>query len=241
MSMGSGLRLPCTEDCAFCGTPLRYATEPVVAACVFCGLVSSTLIICPEGHFVCDACHGKAAIEAVSELLEHTVSKDPIEILELVLEHPSLPMHGPEHHALVPAILMAALRNAEHPVPPNVVRQALDRGGRIPGGWCGFYGDCGAAVGAGVAIALVTGSTPLLGHRRSLAMGATAEALARMVDDQPRCCKRASRIAVQAATEYLEEKMGIRLPSSGTRPKCRQSHRNRECPREPCPYFDNTV
>jgi hypothetical protein len=229
------------EDCAICGKPLDYRTDPVDVSCTFCGGASSALIVCPAGHFVCDACHGRAAVEALGELVERSSSKDPMEILELALAHPALPMHGPEHHAIVPAVLVAAVRNAGHPVPADVVQRALERGGRIPGGWCGFYGDCGAAVGAGVAVALVTGSTPLLGKRRSLAMGATAEALARMVDDQPRCCKRAARTAVAAAAEYIEDKLGIKLESSGQTPKCRHSGRNRECPRERCPYFDDTL
>ena len=31
-------------------------------------------------------------------------------------------------------------------------------------------------------------------------------------DDQPRCCKRASRIAVEAAVEYLRDHLAIDLP-----------------------------
>jgi hypothetical protein len=37
--------------------------------------------------------------------------------LEQVMAHPLVPMHGPEHHAMVPAVIIAAVRNAGYPGP----------------------------------------------------------------------------------------------------------------------------
>ena len=31
----------------------------------------------------------------------------------------------------------------------------------IKGGFCGFYGNCGAAVGTGIYVSIITGATPL--------------------------------------------------------------------------------
>jgi hypothetical protein len=57
-----------------------------------------------------------------------------------------------------------------------------------------------------------------------------------MVDDQPRCCKRASRIAVEAAVEYLREHLAIDL-TAGEREPCAYTTRNAQCARERCPFF----
>ena len=145
-------------------------------------------------------------------------------------------MHGPEHHAVVPAAIVAAVRNAGYPVPEDAVEKAITRGAKVPGGWCGFYGVCGAAVGMGIASSVLTKATPLTGKERSLANEATAFALTRMLDEYPRCCKRASRKVLEAVAEFLRDKMGIIL-GTGQPIQCSYSERNRECPREQCPYY----
>jgi hypothetical protein len=35
-------------------------------------------------------------------------------------------------------IIVAAVKNAGYPVPEGAVEKALDRGAKVPGGWCGF-------------------------------------------------------------------------------------------------------
>jgi hypothetical protein len=197
------------------------------------------MIFCPEGHFVCDACHGATAMGAVRRMLATTSSHDPAALLEEIMADPGLPMHGPEHHAIVPAVIVTAARNAGVPVPEGALETALERGAKVPGGWCGYYGACGAAIGVGIAVSVLTGATPLKGEQRSLALAATSEALQRMVDDQPRCCKRASRIAVEAAVKYLRDHLAIDLPA-GEGVRCAYSARNAQCAREYCPFFDGS-
>lgn len=219
------------------GGRLVYGTEPKTLACAICGKAGTSLIYCPAGHYVCDACHSQSAIEVLRHVLDTTASSDPMAILEQVMAHPAVPMHGPEHHVAVPAVLVAAVRNAGYAIPEGAVEKAIDRAGKVPGGWCGFYGDCGAAVGVGLAVSVLTAATPLTGKPRTLAMRATAFALSRMLDEQPRCCKRASRLAVLAAVEFLREHMGISLPVA-ERPHCTYVARNAECARKRCPFFE---
>ena len=214
-----------------------YATEPRVLNCNLCGKEEHTLIYCPAGHYVCDACHSKAAIDVLRQILETTSASDPLDILEQVMAHPSVPMHGPEHHTMVPAVIIAAIRNAGYPVPDGAIEKALERASKVPGGWCSLYGDCGAAVGVGIAVSVLTNATPLTGKQRSLALRATSFALARMLDDQPRCCKRASRIAVEVAVDFLKEHLNIILPKS-KKPRCTYSPRNKQCAQEQCPFYD---
>jgi hypothetical protein len=224
------------ENCGVCGQPLVYGTEEVKRKCVFCGKEYSALIYCPEGHYVCDACHGRAAVDILRDELKKTTSKNPAEILEKVMAHPSVPMHGPEHHAMVPAIIVAAAKNAGCPVPEGAVEKAIERGSKVPGGWCGFYGACGAGIGVGIAVSVLTGATPLTGKTRGLANEATSFALGKMVDGGERCCKRAGRNALNAAVEFLDTKMDIKL-SPGDKVECRYVKRNKECIGKECAYF----
>ena len=232
------INLQSKENCAVCGKPLVYGIEEVSRHCDFCGKEYPALIYCPEGHYVCDVCHSRGALDILRDVLNTTTSTDPAEILEKVMSHPSVPMHGPEHHAMVPAIIVAAVKNAGYPMPEGAVEKALERGSKVPGGWCGFYGVCGAAIGVGTAVSVLTGATPLTGKTRSLANEATAFALGKMLDGGPRCCKRASRRALEAAVEFLKTRMNINL-NIDEKAMCRYVARNRECIREACPYFDS--
>jgi hypothetical protein len=224
------------NNCGVCARPLVYATESVIKNCDICGKEEKTNIYCPEGHYICDACHSKAAIEVLKQVLAATKSTDPAEIIEQVMAHPSVPMHGPEHHAIVPSAIIAAVRNTGYPVPAGAIEKAIERASKVPGGWCGLYGDCGAAVGVGIAVSILTNATPLTGKERTLALGGTSFALSRMLDSQPRCCKRASRTAVDAAVDYLNDKLGIRLEKSkGV--SCTYTVRNQQCAKQECPYY----
>jgi hypothetical protein len=228
--------LASVTNCGVCGKPLIYATESVPLTCAYCGKEERSLIYCPDGHYICDQCHSKAAIDVLRQVLANTKSTDPAAIMEQVVSHPSVPMHGPEHHVIVPASIVAAVRNAGYPLPEGAVEKAIERASKVPGGWCGLYGDCGAAVGAGIAVSVITGATPLTGKPRTLALAATTQALSRMLDEQPRCCKRASRIAIDSTVQFLEEHLNIKL-SRSNRVRCTYSHKNKECARERCPYY----
>ena len=224
------------EHCGVCGQPLVYGTAEVKRKCAFCGKDFSALICCPEGHYVCDACHSRAAVDILRDVLSKTTSKDPAEILEKVMSHPAVPMHGPEHHAMVPAIIVAAVKNAGYPVPEGAVEKAIERGSKVPGGWCGSHGACGGGIGVGIAVSVLTGATPLTGKPRGLANEATSYALREMVDGGARCCKRAARDALKAAVEFLDANMGIKL-SRGDTVRCRYVKRNKECIGKECAYY----
>ena len=224
------------NNCGVCARPLVYGTESVSKICAICGKEEKTNIYCPVGHYVCDSCHSKAAIAVLKQVLASSKSINPSEIIEKVMAHPSVPMHGPEHHAIVPAAIITAVRNAGYPVPDGAVEKAIERASKVPGGWCGLYGDCGAAVGVGIAVSVLTNATPLTGKERSLALGGTSFALSRMLNDQPRCCKRASRTAIEAAVDYLNSKLGIRIEKSN-RVSCTYTVRNQQCAKTNCPYY----
>jgi hypothetical protein len=128
------------------------------------------------------------------------------------------------------------VRNTGYPVPEGAIEKAIERASKVPGGWCGLYGDCGAAVGIGIAVSVLTNATPLTGKERSLALGATSFAMARMLDGQSRCCKRASRVAVEAAVEYLRDKLEINLVQ-GKKISCAYTVRNQQCAKQECPYY----
>ena len=95
-------------------------------------------------------------------------------------------------------------------------------------------------MGVGIAVSVLTEATPLTGPARKLANEATSLALNNMLDGGPRCCKRASRKAVETAVDFLKKRLDIVLESD-TNTACRYVERNRECILEECSYYRDSL
>jgi hypothetical protein len=97
-------------------------------------------------------------------------------------------------------------------------------------------GACGAAVGAGIYVSILTGATPLTADAWTLPQEMTMRCLgANVATGGPRCCKRTGRLAIEAAAKFTRERFGVELPVS--RPACEFSGMNKECLKERCPFY----
>lgn len=230
-----------TEGCLICGKPLVFSDIAQEKECYFCHRIFKTNALCEEGHYVCDDCHAAQGIKSVLDYAANTVSRNPIEIAVAMMRNKFIYPHGNEHHVLVGAALLAAYHNCGGDIN---LEQALSemnvRGSHIPGGVCGFWGSCGAAISSGIFIAIVTGSTPLKNREWGLSNLMTSLSLHDIgIIGGPRCCKRNSFTAIKAAVEFCSDNLGISmdLPEQIT---CTFNAANKECIGSRCPYRLNT-
>jgi hypothetical protein len=225
------------KGCVVCGKALAYlaASEPMI--CALCGGSHVSPARCAAGHFVCDACHAAPAKELIEKVCAASDEKDPMAMALRILSHPAVKLHGPEHHFLVPAVLVAAYSNAKGETAKRAERvaEARKRSEPILGGFCGFQGACGAAIGTGTFVSVVTSATPLKGKERGLANRMTARALTVVAStDAARCCKRDSMLSILAAVKFANEHLGVRMPSQGA--ACAWCDMNDECAGGACPF-----
>ena len=225
------------EACLICGAPLIYLMRTCGRTCAVCGGTFPSNACCERGHFVCDGCHMQRALEEAMSVCLDESSLDPIAILKTLMGDPCVHMHGPEHHALVGAALLTAYRNSGGSLDlAAALREMAARAGRIPGGSCGLWGCCGAAVSAGVFLSIVTQTTPLSRESWGLCNRMSARALAAVGEiGGPRCCKRTSFLAAAEAAGFVREHLGIemRLPEPIV---CTFSAQNRQCLGRACPF-----
>ncbi len=221
-----------------CGKPLRYFETEREMACSACGKIFPSNASCEDGHYICDTCHAERGVEVILDYCQRSQSKNPILMVQEMMDDPYIYMHGNEHHIMVGAALLAAYRNAggELDLLP-ALQEMKARGGKYPGGSCGFWGCCGAAVSAGMFFSIATGTTPLSGKSWGLANRITAEALERIGEaGGPRCCKRNSFTAVKTAAEFVKEHLSVEMELP-EQIQCRWSEENRQCLRVRCPYY----
>jgi len=222
--------------CVVCGKPIEYRTEITVYTCHLCKKRYESNAVCENGHYVCDKCHSSALSDFLRFLCDND-EKDPIALFQQVAELKSVHMHGPEHHSIVPCVMLAAYRNNGGVIDfVPAIETAIKRGGQIPGGTCGYWGACGAAIGAGIYASILTGSTPLNAEVWNYPQLLTSRCLAQIAEfSGPRCCKRTSRVAIETAAQFTQEHMGIDIPVR--RMPCNHFEKNRECIRTRCPYY----
>lgn len=223
------------ENCIICGNPLVYFDEMKILRCAICGKEASANASCEAGHFVCDDCHSGGGVGILAFLMQ-SEGKDPIELFAQVCSMSEVHMHGPEHHSIVPCVLLTAFHNNGGDIElEKALPEAWKRGKGIPGGACGFMGCCGSAVGAGIFASIICRSTPLAGDVWHIPQELTADCLKAIAAvGGPRCCKRDGRLSIGQAVKFAKEHFGIDMPVS--HPDCTFSGKNSECLDKRCPY-----
>ncbi|MDD2427940.1 MAG: DUF5714 domain-containing protein [Eubacteriales bacterium] len=177
--------------------------------------------------------------------LDNFQNKKAIDLFALSIEIMNIkdfPMHAPVHHYLVPAVLLTASRKSQghgEEILKRDLEVALERAQQVPGGSCGFFGACGACVGCGIFISLITDSSPYSSRTWALSNQATSKALAAISDlGGPRCCKRCSWVSLLSARSLIEKELQLEL--LWTEPdeiRCSFHELNNECIRVKCPFY----
>ena len=230
-----------SSGCMVCGKELHYSAEPREMKCQFCDRIALSNACCESDHFVCDQCHQEEAIEAIRSICTSTKEKDMLALLQLIRSHPSIPMHGPEHHSMIPGIFLACYRNCGGDIGSKEILTGINRGADVPGGVCGFWGTCGAAIGIGIGVSTILAATPITPGPRQLAQTFSSRILAILAGFKGgRCCQRETYIALTEAAKLSAELLSIPLQANAEL-HCDQYLHNKECIRKQCPLWEQRV
>lgn len=225
------------SGCFICGADLVYLKRHQGLVCEVCGRQSVANAMCKNGHFVCDLCHEAEPIQFIKNACLKTKETDMIRLLYSLRSSAFVAMHGPEHHAMVPGIILSTYRNLGGEISDKVISDAIERGGSVAGGSCAFMGFCGAAAGAGIALSAIVGATPILAEKRQLVQAAVARILGVISKFKAgRCCQRESFVTLKEVAKISKELLPLRLKADFVL-RCAQFKKNRECIKGLCPLF----
>lgn len=224
-----------SEECIICKEPLKYLETGEVMECCLCHKREMTRARCVKGHYVCDECHRKGMDGIIGLCLKES-SKDPVFLLEKMMNEEFCHMHGPEHHVMVGAALLTAYGNAGGEVELYpALTEMMSMGREVPGGVCGFWGACGAGISTGIFVSIISKSTPLTEEPFGLSNLMTSKALGEIGRiGGPRCCKRDSYLSVLAAVDFVRDHFGIEMEQSQV--VCSRAGQNQQCIGKRCPF-----
>ena len=223
------------EECLICKAPLEYLEKDILMECEICHKKENSKTRCINGHYVCNDCHTQGLDTIIGVCLKET-SKNPIAIIEKMMSLPFCHMHGPEHHVMVGTALLTAYKNAGGDIDlHSSLTEMMNRGKRVPGGACGFWGACGAGISTGMFISIISKSTPLTNEPFALSHKMTAKSLGQIGEiGGPRCCKRDSFLSVLAAVDFVKEHFDIEMEKPEI--VCSFSSHNNQCIGKRCPF-----
>ena len=230
-----------TENCMICGSTLLYLDRSEPLVCTYCRKTSEGHIRCPEGHFICDACHSMDAMQMIEDAVFSTREKDPLRIAELMLNHPALPMLGCEHAFIAAGALSAALRNSPYArITDEEIREIFTRTAKqAVGGYCGLTGICGISPAIGACFSVFLKSRCGSDAEQRIVMDAVISVSRAIADlTGPSCCKAYVRAALDTAVTIFADRFGIVLPVSRSGLVCRHSGKHPHgCREQKCPYY----
>lgn len=206
------------ESCLVCGGPLEYLDAAVDITCTLCGNPARGHVRCPEGHYVCETCHGAGFMAQLPALLAAAAAEgdaSPFHIADRLMDHPDLPMLGCEHAHIASGALMTAIRVAGIPgVTEAHLAEALERTGKqAVGAYCGLTGVCGVVPALGACYSVLVGGQCGRGPQTRAVMTLVSRlAAATAAEAEPGCCKAYVRVALRETVAALEADLGIVLP-----------------------------
>ena len=227
-----------TNGCIICGKDLIYFNSAKRIKCSICGKEFETNASCIEGHFVCDRCHSQPAILNITAQALTTDSKNPITTAVNMMKGKFINMHGPEHHYLIVAALLTAYKNSGGNIDlEKALLTARQRSQNVPGGICGMWGSCGAGIGAGMFVSIITEATPLSVEEWGQANLATSESLYNIAQNGgPRCCKRNTWLSIMSVIDMAKDITEIQMEKPGNI-RCSFFMKNPTCKKEKCLYY----
>jgi hypothetical protein len=233
---------PKTENCMVCGERLEYLEAARDLECTYCGKLHKAHVRCPGGHCVCDECHGRGGRKAIEDAVLAARSQDPVEVAELMMAHPVLPMLSCDHAFIAAGALLAALRNTPYgsKIGEGEVREAFDRIAKQSfGGSCGLTGVCGIAPAAGAVVSLFVGARCGTDREQKFTMEAVTRVCGAMTElTGPSCCKAYVRAAVAEMVTFFAERFGVVLPAGRQTIICAHAEKHPHgCREEKCPYY----
>jgi hypothetical protein len=205
-----------TEQCGVCGQELIYLEEGGPFTCTVCGRSEVGHVHCPDGHYLCEGCHGAGIRELLPQLLRASQETSAQRLAEELLAHPQLPMLGCEHALIAAGSLMTALKNRGGlGVTDRHVTEVLQRTERQAiSAYCGLTGVCGVVPALGACHSVLVGAQCGKGPETRATMELASRLAAVTAEEaEPGCCKAFVRSCLAETERFLEERLGI--PAAG--------------------------
>lgn len=96
--------------CPICGGKMSHREETSSGICFICGKSYKSHYFCENGCFICSPCYGSRSFIKLYPVMR-AQSKNPFEIIEMMMDTKGIGLGGCIHHAMVPLAIFIAFKN----------------------------------------------------------------------------------------------------------------------------------
>ena len=214
------------KGCALCAENLEYLDEDVILSCYFCGEEHRASVWCPEGHYVCRTCQHMPLSSFLEEIIHSSRSRNPFDIAEFLMSHPTLEKHSCDHAWIFTAALLVAVKNegsislSEEEILAALESTKEQSNPKFVHG----TGVCGMAAAVGVAFQTVLSAVRRKAEQNDgTTMRVVAQAIEHLADDTSRCrcCKRVVLITLDLIVSLMRARFNVNLEGASDEYICR--------------------
>ena len=236
----AGLQIQSRENCLICSEALEYYQVGKDLTCMKCTKKEKGYVNCPNGHYVCDDCHGEERFDEIVSMIYKAEGINPFVIANELIKESNIPMLGCEHAWIAAGALTIAIRNEKTiKIEKEDIDEALNRTKKQAiGAYCGLTGVCGIAPAIGSVYSVILGAACPKDKETSNTMYVVAKVIEAISKEAgPCCCKNFVYKALDVACEYSYEYLNVKLESSYDI-LCEDSSRHPHgCRKEKCSYY----
>jgi diguanylate cyclase (GGDEF)-like protein len=203
------------QGCPKCGASMHFMDKPASMKCDVCKKSRVTVVVCDNGHYVCDSCQNKRISTIIKNICLSTKETDMTLLLDDIIIKAGIGSCSPAYHLAVPGIVLATYRNLGGILSDDQLKSGFDRARLIPYGSCGFSGICAASAGVGIALSIILEASPDKTAEKNLLIKVTGQINDRLSNAY--CQTSCYRNVIEAITELAkisEQILPFRLKAS---------------------------
>lgn len=224
-----------------CNGKLTYLNLGEEFTCIRCGKKDIGNVHCPNGHYICDDCHGKSAYEIILNLAKTQKETNPLIIAEEMLEVSSIPMLGCEHALITAGAFLAAIRNSgDIEITKEQIEEVFRRTKKQAiAAYCGLTGVCGIAPAMGACFSIILGAACPKDKETATTMFVVSKVIEAIGNETgPCCCKNFMRKTLALSCKLAERYLNVKLPHD-LEINCTDSIRHPHgCRKAKCSYYN---
>ncbi|MDI6817383.1 MAG: DUF5714 domain-containing protein [Actinomycetota bacterium] len=229
------------KGCALCAENLEYLDEDGILSCYFCGEEHRARVWCPEGHFVCRTCQHMPLSSFLEEIIHSSRSRNPFDIAEFLMSHPTLEKHSCDHAWIFTAALLIAVKNeGSISMSEDDILAALESTKEQSNPrFAHSTGVCGMVAAVGVSFQAVLSAVRGNGEQNDgTTMRVVAQAIEHLADDTSRCrcCKRVVLITLDLIVSLMRARFNVNLEGASDEYICRMFGSVGYCEPDSCQF-----
>ncbi|MDO5844260.1 MAG: DUF5714 domain-containing protein [Methanocorpusculum sp.] len=230
------------SKCPICSGDVIQGYNLAQRKCDVCGKNFVSNSFCKNDHYICNTCATKNYFKFIGEFVTDTKLKDPIEIANIIMNHPESNLIGCKHAIVAYVSVITAFKNSGGHVKDfqKMMKEIALSTSICPTSMCKLGGFCGIPLTMGVAMRTALSEDMDEDVRTELSNKLTGDCMGHLGNENntgnKNCCTRNTYLTIINASKFISRNLWVEIPL----PKiinCNYHEGNPRCNKTECKIY----